>query len=190
MRLSAWTRIWPKRTRGTGNRRIPGAMGTLRGAKKSCVTLSIWNRISLLTTAGWPNCSVAEGRNDEALHEVDVAHANDPLWPVIFSIEVGIAAEARRFPRSVEVARRSSRSPRSLPIPTTGWHWALFEAGQYDEALAEWRTTAELDHDQERIALEKQGLEAYQQGGIMAYAKTSASGNPARPSTLDNAASE
>ncbi len=121
---------------------------------------------------GWlAQLLVAEGRNDEALHEIDVAHANDPLWPQIFSIEVSIAAEARRFPRSIEVAHKVVSFAPESSYTHDRLAWALFEAGQYDEALAEWRTTAELDHDPERIAQEKRGLEAYQQGGIMAYAK-------------------
>jgi hypothetical protein len=49
--------------------------------------------------------------------------------------------------------------------------WVDWYAGLHEQAIHEWTMMAELEHDERRIALEKQGLLAFQHGGTVAYAK-------------------
>ncbi len=115
---------------------------------------------------------VIEGRFDESLHEIDLAHADDPLWPQIYNIEVGVAAEARNFPRAIEAAQKSIDLSPASSYSRDRLAWCFFEAKRYEEAIAQWRLMATMDKDDERIALEDRGLAAFRQGGVAAYAKT------------------
>lgn len=49
--------------------------------------------------------------------------------------------------------------------------WTYFYAGEYKNAIGEWREMALLQNDQARVQLEDKGLEALKKGGLRAYAQ-------------------
>jgi tetratricopeptide (TPR) repeat protein len=113
-----------------------------------------------------------EGRFDEAYHEIDLAVAEDPLWPAVYSMAAFVAGAARDNERMLAAAHKYEAL-----APESSWchnqlAWAYFSAGRYPEALAEWRKMAVIDGDTKRIALEDRGLAAFKHGGIVAYGNT------------------
>jgi len=121
---------------------------------------------------GWlAQLLVIEGRFDEGLHEVDLAHADDPLWPQVYNIEVAIAAESRNFPRAIDAAQRVVELTPESSYSRNRLAWTFFAARRYDEAIEQWRIMAAMDKDKDRAALEEAGLSAYRKGGVAAYAQ-------------------
>jgi len=113
-----------------------------------------------------------EGRFDEASREIDLAAAEDPLWPAVYSMTAFVAGAARDNDRMLAAVHKYEEL-----APESSWchdqlAWAYFSAGRYPEALAEWRKMAVMDGDAKRIALEDTGLAAYRRGGIVAYGHT------------------
>jgi DNA-binding winged helix-turn-helix (wHTH) protein/Tfp pilus assembly protein PilF/TolB-like protein len=111
-----------------------------------------------------------EGRFEEAQAEIDLAIADDPLWPAVYSMATFVAGVARDNNRMLAYIRKYL-----MLVPDSSYShdqlaWAYFSAKRYDDALTEWSRTAELDKDPERIALEARGRAAYRRGGIRAYA--------------------
>jgi len=113
---------------------------------------------------------VDEGRFDEALAEIDLAVANDPRWPVIYSIATFVAGMAHDNNRAMNFAQKFVSLIPDSPASHNQLAWAYFTAKRYDEALSEWHQMAEMDKDSARISLEERGREAYRRGGIVAYA--------------------
>jgi hypothetical protein len=104
------------------------------------------------------------------MSEIDRAVADDPLWPLVYSMGTYVAGMAHDNNRAIAFSQKymalvpdSSESHNQLG-------WAYFVAKRYDEVLAEWGRMAEMDKDPDRIALEERGREAYHRGGIEAYA--------------------
>jgi len=112
---------------------------------------------------------VFQGRFDEALREIDRAHADDPLWPQIFNIEVSIAGAGRDYERAIRAANRFiEMSPDSIFIHDE-LAWSYFGEKRFEEAIAQWRQMALMEKDPVRITLEEEGLKALRTGGIQAY---------------------
>lgn len=114
---------------------------------------------------------VYEGRFDESMAEIDRAVADDPLWPLVYSMATYIKGMARDNDKAIALAQRYSALVPDSPESHNQLGWAYFCAKRYDEALAEWARMAEMDKEPDRIALEERGREAYRHGGILAYAR-------------------
>jgi DNA-binding winged helix-turn-helix (wHTH) protein/tetratricopeptide (TPR) repeat protein/TolB-like protein len=113
---------------------------------------------------------VYEGRFDEALSEIDRAVADDPLWPLVYSMATYVAGMAHDNNLAIAFAQKYLSLVPDSPESHNQLGWAYFCAKRYDEALAEWHRMAEMDKDPARIALEERGVAAYRHGGIEAYA--------------------
>jgi len=113
---------------------------------------------------------VYEGRFDEAMTEIDRAIADDPLWPLVYSMATYVAGVAHDNNQAIAFAQKYSSLIPDSPESHNQLGWAYFCAKRYDEALAEWARMAEMDKDPARIALEERGREAYHRAGIEAYA--------------------
>jgi len=111
-----------------------------------------------------------EGHAAEALHEVDVARANDPKWAYINAIDTFVSGAAHQDNRGVEAARRNVAMAPNSPRAHDQLAWSLFDAGRYEESISEWRATAVIDKDEARMALEDRGLAEFRRGGAPAYA--------------------
>jgi DNA-binding winged helix-turn-helix (wHTH) protein/tetratricopeptide (TPR) repeat protein len=112
-----------------------------------------------------------QGRFDESLHEIDLAHAADPSWDGAYETEAYLAGNARQTDRSIRSARNYVNLRPNWPNAHDSLAWMLFAAGQYQQAIAEWRLMAVLEKDWSRVRLEDEGLIAFRRGGIRAYAK-------------------
>jgi DNA-binding winged helix-turn-helix (wHTH) protein/tetratricopeptide (TPR) repeat protein len=112
-----------------------------------------------------------QGRFDEAMRQIDLAHADDPHWPSVYAMEALMAAHAHLVSRSVGAGKKYVEMLPSLPIAHNTLGWAYFNVGQYRNAIGEWREMASLEGDQARVQLEDKGLAALNGGGIRAYAR-------------------
>ncbi len=113
---------------------------------------------------------VYEGRFDEAMAEIDRAVADDPLWPLVYSMATYVAGVAHDNNKAIAFAQKYQSLVPDSPESHNQLGWAYFVAKRYDEALAEWGRMAEMDKDPARIALEERGRAAYHRGGIQPYA--------------------
>jgi DNA-binding winged helix-turn-helix (wHTH) protein/TolB-like protein/cytochrome c-type biogenesis protein CcmH/NrfG len=111
-----------------------------------------------------------EGHAEEALHEVDVARAGDPMWSHINAIDTFVSGAAHQYDRGVEAARRNVAMAPGSSHAHDQLAWSLFDAGRYEEAIGEWRATAVIDKDKARVSLEDRGLAEFRRGGATAYA--------------------
>jgi DNA-binding winged helix-turn-helix (wHTH) protein/TolB-like protein len=111
------------------------------------------------------------GRFEEGLHQIDLAHEDDPLWPPVYLAEMYLASSAHRNTRSINAAEMLLHIMPDWPLAQDQRGWALWYAGRYDEAIAAWRSMALLEKDGDRLALENQGLLAFHRGGVPAYAQ-------------------
>jgi DNA-binding winged helix-turn-helix (wHTH) protein/Tfp pilus assembly protein PilF/TolB-like protein len=112
-----------------------------------------------------------QGRFDESLHEIDLAHAADPAWDGAYETEAYLAGNAHRKERAIHAAQKSVNLSPNWARAHDDLAWTLFAAGQYPQAIAEWRLMAVLEKDEQRTRLEDTGLAAFRRGGIRAYAK-------------------
>ena len=113
---------------------------------------------------------VYQGRFEEAMSEIDRAVADDPLWPLVYSMATYVAGMAHDNNRAIAFAQKYLSLVPDSPESHNQLGWAYFCAKRYDEALTEWGRMAEMDKDPARIALEERGREAYRRGGVEAYA--------------------
>ena len=111
------------------------------------------------------------GRFDESLREIDRAHEDDPRWPSVWSVEAMLAANARQVTRSIDAAMKYVDMLPSWPLAHDQLAWAYFQAGQYENATAEWRLMATIEKDSARVDFEDKALSAFRQGGIPTYAQ-------------------
>jgi DNA-binding winged helix-turn-helix (wHTH) protein/tetratricopeptide (TPR) repeat protein len=120
---------------------------------------------------GWLAEALAdEGHFQDALHHVDIAHTEDPLWPEIDAIDVFVSGAARQNARAVDAAVRVVKLVPYSSFAHDQLGWTLFDAGRFEEAIAEWHTMAIMEKDPARADLEDRGLAAYRHGGASAYA--------------------
>lgn len=111
------------------------------------------------------------GRFDESLHEIDLAHAADPAWDGAYETESYLAGSARRMERAIHAAQKYVNLGPNWAQAHDNLAWSLFAAGQYPQAIAEWRLMAVLEKDEQRTRLEDAGLAAFRHGGVRAYAQ-------------------
>jgi DNA-binding winged helix-turn-helix (wHTH) protein/tetratricopeptide (TPR) repeat protein len=112
-----------------------------------------------------------EGRFDEGLEQVGLARADDPRYPPVYAIEGHLASSARSNARAIAASKTYVSMLPELPNTHDTMAWSYFDAGQYKEAIAEWRQMAVLENDEDRVALEDKGLKVLTTEGIRGYAR-------------------
>ena len=112
-----------------------------------------------------------QGRFDEGLQQIALAHANDPRWPSVYSMEGVLANFARRDQQAVNAGKTYLALLPNLPLAHNTLAWIDFKAGHYKDAIAEWRQMAVLQNDAARVELEDRGMETLKSKGIRAYAQ-------------------
>jgi tetratricopeptide (TPR) repeat protein len=112
-----------------------------------------------------------EARFEEGYHQIDLAHAADPFWPILRVTEAFIAASARDNTRMIETGGKLVKLEPDWPLSYDEMGWIYWYAGEHEKAVQQWLTMARLDHDDQRIDLEKKGLQALTRGGALAYAR-------------------
>ncbi len=110
-----------------------------------------------------------EARFDEGYHQIDLARAADPFWPIISIPEAFIASSARDTDRMVEAGNRLLKMEPDWSVSHDEMAWIYWYAGLPKMAAQQWLAMAQLDHDRQRIDLEEQGLKALDRGGATAY---------------------
>jgi DNA-binding winged helix-turn-helix (wHTH) protein/Tfp pilus assembly protein PilF/TolB-like protein len=112
-----------------------------------------------------------EGRFDEGLQQVALAHANDPRWPSVYSMESILANFARRDQQAIAAGKTYLSLLPNLPLAHNTMAWTDFKAGRYQDAIAEWRQMAVLQNDTARVEFEDKAKETLKTKGIRAYAQ-------------------
>jgi DNA-binding winged helix-turn-helix (wHTH) protein/Tfp pilus assembly protein PilF/TolB-like protein len=112
-----------------------------------------------------------EGHFDEGLAQINLAHSEDPLWPVLYGDEGFIAGCAHQNEQAIAAAQKQVELAPDFPIAHDGLANAFFVAGRYKDAIAQWRLVASMEKNAEWMALEDRGLSAFRRGGISAYAQ-------------------
>jgi tetratricopeptide (TPR) repeat protein len=112
-----------------------------------------------------------EGRFEESLHQIDLAHAADSFWPPVYMTEIFLAGAARQYPRSIDSGKKLITLMPDWPLAYDQLGLTLWYAGRYTEAIDSWRKMASLEKDTARLHLEDRGLEAFRRGGVPAYAQ-------------------
>ena len=112
-----------------------------------------------------------EGRFDEALAQLQLAQTNAPFWPSVYAMQGLVGTYARRNDIALHAAAHYAELLPDLPIAHNTLAWVDFEAGHYQEAVAEWRRMALLQNDQARVELEEKGMELLKTQGVRAYAE-------------------
>ena len=110
------------------------------------------------------------GRFDESLHQIDLAHAADPLWPPSFLTEIYLASAARQNARALDAAQKLIRLMPEWPLAYEQSAWAFWYAGRHEDAIHQWIRMATLEQDGVRIKLEEDGLRVLKEQGMTAYA--------------------
>ena len=112
-----------------------------------------------------------EGRFEDALKEIDIAHQEDPYWISAYVTDVHISSMARNNAHAQTAIRRllqlEPKSPHALDAIGNG-QWYLHN---YADAIASWKAMAVEDADPHRMALEDRGAAAFRAGGPQAYAR-------------------
>lgn len=112
-----------------------------------------------------------EGRFGESFQQIDLAHADDPLWAPIYGAETFLAANAQQSAREMGAAQKLIELMPGWPAAHDEMAWSLWHAKRYAEAIGEWKHMALLEGDQKRASLEDRGLHAFRSGGVPAYAR-------------------
>jgi TolB-like protein/Tfp pilus assembly protein PilF len=116
------------------------------------------------------------GRFDESLHQIDLAHEDDPLWPSVYLAEIYVSIAAHLNDRASSAVDKLLRIRPDWPLAHDQQAWAYWYAGRYEDAIKAWRSMAELEKDTDRIALEDRGLAEFHRGGVTAYARVRVKG--------------
>jgi DNA-binding winged helix-turn-helix (wHTH) protein/tetratricopeptide (TPR) repeat protein len=111
-----------------------------------------------------------EGKSDEALKQIDIAHADAPDWPPVYTTEVFVAGNAGDFKRLLAAGKELEALTANSPFSKDTMANALWYSGKHLEAIAEWRAMAEAEHDGPRVLIEDTGMHEYVRGGVRAYA--------------------
>ena len=112
-----------------------------------------------------------QGHFDEGLQQIALAHANDPRWPSVYSMEGVLANFARRDQQAIAAGKTYLTLLPNLPLAHNTMAWIDFKAGRYQDAIAEWRQMAVLQNDSARVEFEDKGKQALKTKGIRAYAQ-------------------
>jgi Tfp pilus assembly protein PilF/TolB-like protein len=112
-----------------------------------------------------------QGRFDESLHQIDLAHSADSFWPPVYMTEIFLAGAARQYARSIDSGEKLITLMPDWPLAYDQLGLTLWYAGRYTEAIDSWRKMASIENDTARLNLETRGLEAFRRGGVPAYAQ-------------------
>ena len=112
-----------------------------------------------------------QGRFEESLRQIDLAHAADSFWPPVYMTEIFLAGAARQYPRSIEAGKKLIAFMPEWPLAYDQLGLTLWYAGRHTDAIESWRKMALLEKDAARLDLENRGLEAFRHGGVPAYAR-------------------
>ena len=112
-----------------------------------------------------------QGRFDESLHQIDLAHAADTFWPPVYMTEIFLTGAARQYPRSIDAGKKLIALMPDWPLGYDQLGLTLWYAGRHEDAIETWRKMALLEKDKARLELENRGLEAFHRGGVPAYAQ-------------------
>jgi DNA-binding winged helix-turn-helix (wHTH) protein len=112
-----------------------------------------------------------EGLFDRSLHEAQLAHESDRNWDVAYATESYLQGAARHYPPMVQAAEQYVNLRPNWPPARDTLAWALFTAGRYPSAIAQWQRMASMENDGKRAALEQQAAAAFRQQGVRGYAR-------------------
>lgn len=112
-----------------------------------------------------------QGRFEESLHQIDLAHAADSFWPPVYMTEIFLAGAARQYPRSIDAGKKLIAFMPDWPLAYDQLGLTLWYSGRHTDAIESWRKMALLEKDAARLDLENRGLEALRRGGVPAYAQ-------------------
>ena len=112
-----------------------------------------------------------EGRFDDSLKQVDLARQEDPYWPPVYETEVGTAANAGQKQRVATAAQFLLKLTPTWLLAHRQIAASYWFAGMHEDAIAEWRTLAQMESDPDGVRLEDAGREALRAHGPVAYAK-------------------
>jgi len=107
----------------------------------------------------------------KGLEEIDKIQAADPEWASACITEIFLAGSARQFDRADRVINKLLQHMPDWPMTHEQAATLYWTEGRYLQAIAEWRRTAELEKNKERMDLEDRGAEAFRRGGVTAYAR-------------------
>jgi len=110
-------------------------------------------------------------RFHEAFEQIEMARADDPLWPPVYLTEMYLASCAGLNSKAIGIAQKLIALMPGWPLAYDQRGWAYWYAGRYAEAINDWHTMAFLEKDAARLHLEDQGLTAFRRGGVRAYAR-------------------
>jgi DNA-binding winged helix-turn-helix (wHTH) protein/Tfp pilus assembly protein PilF len=112
-----------------------------------------------------------EGRFNEMLQQLNLAHESDPNWPSVYAMKGLMASYAGRKTIAVAEAKQYVELLPGLPLAHNTMAWVYFKTGQYKEAIEEWKRMALLQNDPARVKLESEGMKVLASRGIAAYAQ-------------------
>lgn len=94
-------------------------------------------------------------RFDEALDVLDDAYTADSLWPILPSAETMIRCCRGEFDRAIACGKKAVDLHPYMPLGRSHYAQALELAGNYDEALAEYRIACVMSPDLSRLRAEE-----------------------------------
>jgi len=112
-----------------------------------------------------------QGRFPEAFSEIDQAVANDPDWPYLYLVELFVAENAGDHRRLLAAAQKLEELLPNSPMAEDAMANALWYSKHYPQAIAKWRAMAIAEEDPARARMEEEGLKAFREGGVTAYAE-------------------
>jgi len=120
---------------------------------------------------GWlARILVSTGHFDEGLQQVDIARAEDPLWPDVYLIEAFAAGVSHHPARMIAAAKAGLALFPALAGARDVFAWSYVTSSRYKDASDEWRTLAQMEKDASRLALEDRSRAALLSGGLKAWA--------------------
>jgi DNA-binding winged helix-turn-helix (wHTH) protein len=94
-------------------------------------------------------------RFDEALDVLDDAYTADSLWPILPSAETMIRCWRGEFDRAIACGKKAMDLHPYMPLGRSHYAQALELAGNYDEALVEYRLACVMSPDLSRLRAEE-----------------------------------
>ena len=112
-----------------------------------------------------------QGHFAESIREVNLAHRLDPSWKAPYMAAMYIYSTAGQPERSIAVGNELIAADPKAAMIHHQIGWTYWYAGLYPRAIQEWRTTAQLEKDEDRLRQEDLGMQTLQSGGVKAYAE-------------------
>ena len=112
-----------------------------------------------------------KGRFAESIREVNLAHRLDPSWKAPYMAAMYIYSTSGEPERSIAVGNELLAADPKAAMIHHQIGWTYWYDGLYERAIEEWRTTARLEEDLDRVQQEDRGLQTLRGGGVKAYAE-------------------